>query len=116
MTRFRYLAVGVCCTLVWTNGADAKPVLLQTVDLSEKAMSTEGGVAKLFRMSSRKGTGCKIEAVHYGEMGKATYVFLFDPNLYSAARRDYSYDSPIFATARAMPRLTKTLSSESAEG
>jgi len=94
----------------------AKSVTLQTVDLIDKGMSTEGGVATLYRVSGGKSAYCRIEAIHYGESGKTIYGFAFNARLFSAVRREYRYDQPITVDAPSKQRLTSTETLETAEG
>ena len=76
--------------------AVAKSTLLQTADLNDKNMSTEGGYAKLISVITSKGSWCRIEAIHYGEGGKTTYTFTFGSKLYTAEVKEYDYDHPIY--------------------
>ena len=88
---------GALLVTVWPAPSPAKSVTLQTVDLTGKGMSTEGGEAKLYRSADAKGSHCTIKAIHFGETGKTTYDFTFGSRLFSAERREYDYDKPIYA-------------------
>jgi hypothetical protein len=83
-------------------------VVLQTVDLTDKEMSAEGGEATLYRITTAKGAYCRIEAIHYGETGKAVYGFAFNPRLFSAVKREYAYDPPDFTAPNLKVRLART--------
>jgi hypothetical protein len=89
---------------------------LQVVDLSEKGMSTEGGEARLLRMANSNLGSCKIEVVHYGEMGRTTYRFMFDRALRYAARREYSYAEHFAASSRSKMTLRREVLLSSQEG
>ena len=96
--------------------AIAKGTILQTVSLNDTDMSTEGGEARLYRTGDRRRGGCRIEAVHFGEAGKAVYVFDFGSKLHAAERREYHYDVPIHLDPHAKASLTATMTLESGEG
>lgn len=106
LLRWRF---GLAAPLLLIAGtAHAADPVLQVVDLSEKGMSSEGGEAKLFRLTNSRLGACKIEVVHFGEMGRTTLRFLFDRQLRFAARREYSYSGHIAST----PDPVMTLRSE----
>ena len=98
----------LCVTAFAAVPCSAKSVTLQTVDLNDKGMSTEGGEAKLYRVSTGKNVYCRIEAIHYGHGGKAIYGFAFKPRLFSAVRREYRYQQPIYIDPGAKQTLTST--------
>ena len=97
----------LCSVLVSADNAVAKPTVLQTVDLTDMNMSTEGGEARLYRANGVKHGRCKIAVVHYGESGKMTYVFEFDSKLYAAEAREYRYESPIYVNPNAKSILSR---------
>jgi hypothetical protein len=94
------------CAAAASGAVVAKPILLQTVDLA--GMSTEGGEANLYRASEPALAPCRIEVWHYGESGKATYVFIFGSKLYSAVRTDFEYNMPFY-----MPKGGRVVSAHS---
>jgi hypothetical protein len=100
------LAATICLSAI-PQPAFARATLLQTVDLNDRGMSTEGGLANLFRLANSGSGHCKIEVVHYGETGQTTYRFIFSSKLNHAARREYRYDNPIYAPHRVRMRLTE---------
>ena len=106
----------VCSALVPTGVAVAKSTLLQTVDLTDMSMSTEGGEARLYRTGDLKHGVCRIEAVHFGEIGKAIYVFDFGSKLYAAERSEYRYDLPIHTSTNLKATLTEKTTLASREG
>lgn len=94
----------------------AKNTVLQTVDLTDMGLSTEGGEAKLYRMANPKNGKCRIEAVHYGEMGKAVYSFNFGGTLLYAALREYRYSEPLMMGPKAKMTLAREVTLQSDEG
>ena len=98
------------------QAAFAGTILVQTVDLSEMDMSSEGGEAKLFRLTNSGLGRCKIEAVHYGEMGRTTYRFIFDSELRYAAMREYAYAQPIATSPNVRMTLRREVLLASSEG
>lgn len=98
------------------QAAQAGTILLQTVDLTDKGLSTEGGEAKLFRLTGSSLGRCKIEAVHYGEMGRTTMRFIFDGRLRYAAMREYHYPGPFASNRNGRIRLIREVLLSSAEG
>ena len=112
----RRLFVSLLLLLFLTDAASAKSILLQTADLNDKNMSTQGGYAKLIRVSTSKGSWCSIEATHYGETGKAIYTFTFGTKLYSALLKDYSYNQSIYNDPNVKIVRTETMSLQSREG
>jgi hypothetical protein len=93
-----------------------RAVALQTVDLSDKGMSTEGGEAKLLRVTSGKSSYCRIDVVHYGETGKTTYGFAFNPRLFSAAKREYRYAEPIYTNPNVKVARTEVMTLKTPTG
>ena len=104
-------ALAVICSLLASQAALARPVMLQTVDLSDTDMSAEGGEAKLLRMNARTGSICRIEVVHFGETGKMTYRFDFGSRLEAAVMQEIRYAVPlsIAPEAKVVSRRTVTL-------
>ncbi len=96
--------------------ASAADTLLQTVDLTDQGWSTEGGEAKLFRVTNSRTGNCKIEAVHYGETGRTTYRFVFSDRLNYAARREYAYPEPIYLMKKVKMKLVSEVLLGSPEG
>ncbi|MGE3692749.1 MAG: hypothetical protein AB7F98_15350 [Novosphingobium sp.] len=96
--------------------ANAATALLQTVDLTDQGLSAEGGEAKLFRLTGTSLGRCKIEAVHFGEMGRTTYRFIFDARLRYAAMREYRYAEPLSASSNVRMRVAREVLLTSAEG
>ena len=106
----------ICSALVLAGPAAAKSTVLQIVDLTELAMSTEGGEATLYRVNKVKHAVCRIEAIHLGETGKMIQVFDFGSKLYAAEQREYRYKAPLSIDPKAEPILAKTLTLTSEEG
>lgn len=79
----------------------AKSVRLQTIDLSDRGMSSEGGEAILYRVIDGKSIYCRIAVVHFGETGKTTLGFAFNPRLFSAVQRNYDYATSVNLDPRA---------------
>jgi hypothetical protein len=100
-----YLCAALGLIIVAAKPSFARSVTLQTVDLNDKNMSAQGGEAKLYRVITARSAYCRIEAIHYGETGKAVYGFAFNPRLISAARREYRYDPPDFTAPKLKVRL-----------
>ncbi len=96
--------------------ATAKSIVLQTVNLNDREMSTEGGEATLYRVTSAKGAYCRIEAIHYGETGKAVLGFAFNPRLFSAVMRQYRYNLPIYWDGGGKVASVHTVTLETKEG
>ncbi len=107
-----YMCGAICSALTLAGTAAAKSTVLQIVDLSEMAMSTEGGEATLYRVNKVKHAVCRIEAIHLGETGKMIQVFDFGSKLYAAEQREYRYK----ADAKAEPILAKKITLTSEEG
>src|SRR4051794_36947444 len=74
--------------------ARAKPRLLQTVDLTDLNMSTQGGYARLYSLSDH--ALCRMEVGLYGERGKVIYDFTFGSRLRDARVKEYEYEAPIY--------------------
>ena len=108
VTRAFTVGAAVCATALAPSPCSATSVTLQTVDLTDKGMSIEGGETTLYRISNGKKVHCRIEAIHYGEGGKTIYGFAFNPRLFSATRREYGYNHPIYVDTPLMQRLTGT--------
>ena len=96
--------------------SSAKSITLQAVNLNDKEMSAEGGEATLYRVITAKGAYCRIEAVHYGETGKAVYGFAFKRRLFSAVRREYHYDPSDFTAPNLKIELADTQTLETKAG
>lgn len=94
----------------------AKNTVLQTVDLTDMGLSAEGGEAKLYRMGDPKNGKCRIEAVHFGEMGKVVYSFNFGSTLRYAALREFRYSKPLMMGQKAKMILAREVTLQSAEG
>ena len=111
---------GVCALalplLIAAGQAGAADITLQVVDLSDKGMSTEGGEARLMRMTNSSLGACKIEVVHYGEMGRTTFRFIFGRDLRYAARRVYSYAEHVASSSRMKMTLQSEVLLSSQEG
>lgn len=107
---------GAISALVMADVAVAKTTRLQTVNLNDKLMSMEGGEARLYRVTNANGAFCRIEAIHYGETGKAIYVFDFAAKLFAAERRKYKYNLPIYMTSDAKETLSERTTLASSEG
>jgi hypothetical protein len=109
------------CTLALPLLMSATPALaadatLQVVDLTDRGLSTEGGEARLLRMTNSSLGSCKIEVVHYGEMGRTTYRFIFDRELRYAALREYSYAEHVAVSSRMKMTLRREVLLSSQEG
>lgn len=102
--------------LLSSSAALAAETTLQVVDLTDKGLSTEGGEARLFRMTNSTLGACKIEVVHYGEMGRITYRFIFDRALRYAALREYSYAEHVATSSRMKMTLRREVLLASPEG
>jgi hypothetical protein len=116
MKRALHLCAALCLTNLSAASFAAKPVILQTVDLNDKNMSAQGGEAKLYRITTAKGSYCRIEAIHYGETGKALYGFAFNRRLFSAVRREYHYDPADFTAPNLKIELADTQTLETKKG
>jgi hypothetical protein len=118
MRTLLYICGVVCFALVPTDIAVAKLTRLQTVNLTgmKEFMSTEGGEARLYRTGDVKHGVCRIEAYHFGEMGKAIYVFDFGSKLYAAERREYRYNAFFYTTRNLKVTLTERTTLASLEG
>jgi len=103
-----YACAALALSLLAAGPAFAKSVTLETVDLTARGMSTEGGEAKLYRVTTSNGAYCRIQVIHYGETGKATYAFAFNPRLFSAVMRDYDYSQPIHAEGEIKVTLARS--------
>jgi hypothetical protein len=111
--RQRALALSLLLAAAPALAADAT---LQVVDLTDRGLSTEGGEARLFRMTNSSLGSCKIEVVHYGEMGRITYRFIFDQELRYAALREYSYAEHVAVSSRMKMTLRREVLLSSQEG
>jgi hypothetical protein len=107
---------GAAWAMLVPTAAISETTRLQTVDLSDRNMSAEGGEARLYRVTDAIGRHCRIEAVHFGETGRATYVFDFASKLNAAERREYRYDAPIHVNPNARQSLTESITLASPEG
>lgn len=114
--KLHLLVCGAIIVLAPVSFAFAKAVRLQTVNLNDRQMSTEGGEARLYRVKDAGRTFCRIEAIHYGETGKAIYVFDFGAKLFAAERREYRYDLPNYMDPGAKQTLTARTTLASREG
>ena len=79
--------------LVLADPAAAKTARLQTVTITDRHLSLEGGEARLYRIHEDQRRYCRIEVIHLGEMGRRTDVFDFGPKLMWAERRKYRYSA-----------------------
>ena len=113
--RLRQRAFALSLMLAATPALAADSAL-QVVDLSERGLSTEGGEARLFRMTNSRLGSCKIEVVHYGEMGRTTYRFIFDRELRYAALREYSYAEHVASLSPMKMTLRREVLLASPEG
>lgn len=116
LSRAFLKAALVASALALATPALAADRVLQVVDISDKGMSTEGGEAKLFRLVNSRLGACKIEVVHFGEMGRTTLRFLFDSRLRFAARREYSYNGHIASITNLRMTLRREVNLSSPEG
>jgi hypothetical protein len=109
-----YFFASLSCAFGFANSAVAKPVLIQSVSLNGKLMSTEGGEARLYRIDRPSGPVCRIEAIHFGEMGKRTFSFTFGSELMAGSKTDYRYATPIYddPTGKIVRTEKTTLSSK----
>jgi hypothetical protein len=89
------ILAAVSATLMPANPAVARTTRLQTVDITDRQLSLEGGEARLDRIHEARRSYCRIELIHLGEMGKWVEVFDFGPKLIAAERRRYSYNGHI---------------------
>ena len=114
----RALTVGaaVCATALASAPCSATSVTLQTVDLTDKGLSLEGGETTLYRVTNGRKVHCRIEAIHYGESGKSIYGFAFNPRLFSAVRREYRYNQAIYVNAPLKQWLASTDTLNTKEG
>ncbi len=110
-----YLVGAICAALAPTDVAIAKSTRLQTVNITDRHMSLEGGEARLYRVSETGRRFCRIEVIHLGEMGQWIYVFDFGPTLFAAERRAISYNG-YFTDPDRKETLTERTTLESAEG
>jgi hypothetical protein len=108
MKRTLTLCITLCVTALVAEAGAAKSVVLQTIDLTDRGMSTEGGEVSLYRVTTAKSAYCRIEATHLGETGKTIYAFAFNPRLFSAAKREYDYDASIWAKRSIKQTLANT--------
>lgn len=106
----------IACALASAGAAAATTTLRQSVDLTELGLSIEGGEARLYRVERRGVRHCRIEAIHYGESGKATLFFDFGAKLLAAERRDYGYASPLSVNPAVKVRLVSMLTLNSRAG
>ena len=102
--------------LVSANIAVAKTTRLQTVDLTDRQLSLEGGEARLYLVSEAKRQFCRIEVIHFGETGKAIYVFDFAAKLFGAERREYHYSGSIYRDSNVEAILTERTTLASRKG
>lgn len=110
-------AIYCCLALGAASGAQSaltKPVLLQTVELED--MSTDGGEAKLYRATTPALAPCRMDVIHYGESGRAGYVFIFGSRLQSATRTEYRYNLPYYMTGGGKVASTHSITLKSAAG
>lgn len=110
-----YMVGAICVAIVPANIAMAKSTRLQTVNITDRHMSLEGGEARLYRIHEARRKYCRIEVIHLGEMGKWIYVFDFGPKLFAAERRQYSYNA-YFTSPDRKETLTERTTLKSAEG
>ena len=116
MTFHGFACAAICCAFVLAEAASAKTTLRQSVNLTDMGLSTEGGEVRLYRVERRGGRFCRIEAVHYGETGKATLLFEFGATLFAAERSQYRYGAPIYVDPNVKVRLDSRLTLKSREG
>ena len=109
------ILAAVCADLVMVSPAIARTTRLQTVNITDRQMSLEGGEARLYRIQEARQSYCRIELIHMGEMGKWVEVFDFGPKLIAAERRQYSYNG-YFADPVIQETLTERTTLRSAEG
>lgn len=96
MKVFSCIFGALCAALAPASIASAKTTRLQTVNITERQLSLEGGEAILYRVDDGKRRFCRIEVIHYGETGKAIYVFDFAAKLFGSERREYHYSASIY--------------------
>ena len=104
-----------CVALMMTSSAIARTTRLQTVNITDRQMSLEGGEARLYRIHEARRSYCRIELIHLGEMGKWVEVFDFGPELIAAERRRYSYNG-YFTDPVIQETLAERTTLRSAEG
>lgn len=109
------ILAAVCANLVMASPAIARTTRLQTVNITDRQMSLEGGEARLYRIQEARRSYCRIELIHMGEMGKWVEVFDFGPKLIAAERRQYSYNA-YFTDPVIQETLTQRTTLRSAEG
>jgi hypothetical protein len=95
MKQYILFCACICSSFILSDEVFAKSKLLESVDLDDKNMSTEGGTADLYLIDLHNGRNCRIEVVHYGENGKTTLVFIFGDKLKYAIMKRYKYEVPI---------------------
>ena len=111
-----YICGVVGSALLLADAAVAKMTVLQIVDLTGMAMSTEGGEATLYRDNDAVGRVCKIEAIHYGETGRTILVFEFGSKLLTAEATEYRYKTPLNVNPNAKLILSKKTTLASRDG
>jgi len=111
-----YICAAVGSALLVTDIAVAQMAILQIVDLTDRAMSTEGGEATLYRVKFTKPTVCKIDVIHYGKTGRSILEFEFGSKLLAAEAREYHYDKPLTENPKAKAVLSKKITLVSREG
>ena len=110
-----HICAVACVAFMPANVAVAKATRLQTVNITDRHMSLEGGEARLYRIHEAPRKYCRIEVIHLGEMGKWIYVFDFGPKLFAAERRAYSYNG-YFTDPDRKETLTERTTLKTAEG
>ena len=110
-----YLFGAICAVLAPTGIAIAKSTRLQTVNITDRHMSLEGGEARLYRVSETGRRFCRIEVIHLGETGQWIYVFDFGSKLFAAERRAISYNG-YFTDPNRKETLTERTTLKSPEG
>lgn len=97
-----------------STAVSARPIELERVDIMGR--STEGGEAKLLLVNSPALGKCRIDAVYFGEMGRAEYVFRFGRNLKSATVTIHNYSAPIYAENGGETQSKEVLTLKTAKG
>lgn len=111
------LCIGLAlCSVLVPGAAVAKNTVLQIVDLSEMGLSTEGGEATLYRVNYAKRAVCKIEVIHFGEMGRKISEFEFGSKLYSAEEKEYRYSAPLSENPKAKLILANKMTLKTQDG
>jgi len=115
MRILRCICAAAGIALLPANIIVAKTTRLQTVNITDRHMSLEGGEARLYRVNDRRGRYCRIEVIHLGETGRWTYVFDFGPRLFAAQRTAYSYNG-YFTDPDRKETVTERMTLRTAEG